>query len=164
MSERLCNEGVAAPAAGFSAAAQEVDHRMGIAIGVAGLRNSPGLCRTVTDGKYYVAGTTIQGRWGKAWQDGQPMYVGFTTVLPPNAPSCSEDTGNHGDRNHLVLPPSSRHPAGVNAVIADGAVRFISQTIDTGNLGVGQPNSGPSRYGVWGAMGSKGGGESNVKF
>ena len=164
MSERLCNEGVAAPRDGFAAAAMEVDHRKGIAIGVGPVRSSPGICLTVTDGRFYVAGTTIQGRWGKAWQDGQPMYVAFNTVLPPNAPSCSEDNGPHGDRAHLVLPPSSQHPAGVNAVLADGAVRFISSTIDTGNLAVGQPDSGPSRYGVFGALGSKSGGEVSNAF
>jgi hypothetical protein len=41
-------------------------------------------------------------------------------------------------------------------------VRFMSETINTGNLvsGVIQPTSGPSQYGVWGALGSRAGGES----
>jgi len=41
-------------------------------------------------------------------------------------------------------------------------VKFISNTIDTGNLGQKMANNyyGPSYYGVWGALGSKAGGES----
>jgi hypothetical protein len=43
----------------------------------------------------------------------------------------------------------------------DGSVRFFTDNIDTGNL-TAQPNlvSGPSPYGVWGAVGSKSGGEA----
>jgi hypothetical protein len=47
----------------------------------------------------------------------------------------------------------------VNGVFADGAVRFISNTINTGNLNARQTITGPSVYGVWGAMGSKDGGD-----
>jgi prepilin-type processing-associated H-X9-DG protein len=94
-----------------------------------------------------------------AWQDAQPMYVAFNTVLPPNAPACA-DGGNWGDSNHLVIPPASRHPGGVNGSMSDGSVRFFSETIDAGNLSVFQPPYGASNYGVWGALGSKAGGET----
>jgi prepilin-type processing-associated H-X9-DG protein len=60
----------------------------------------------------------------------------------------------------VVLPPASRHPGGANLLLADGSVDFISETIDTGDLTVQQPDMGESRYGVWGAMGSKSGGET----
>jgi len=46
--------------------------------------------------------------------------------------------------------------------MADGSVRFISDNIDTGNLAVPAPLAtagGPSPYGIWGALGSKAGGE-----
>ena len=39
------------------------------------------------------------------------------------------------------------------------ASEFISNSIDTGNLGVRQLQSGPSNYGAWGALGSISGGE-----
>jgi prepilin-type N-terminal cleavage/methylation domain-containing protein/prepilin-type processing-associated H-X9-DG protein len=164
MSERVCQARSSAghSSGGVQVAARSIEHVMGIAKGIGGLRNTPVVCRgaTVTDGKYFVGGLTVNSSWGRAWTDGQPAYVGFNTVLPPNAPSCSEDTGGWGDQVHLVLPPSSRHPGGVNVLLADGAVRFISETIDCGNLGAYQPLDGPSVYGVWGALGSKSGGES----
>lgn len=159
MSERNIEGGVSATQAPWAVGTNEVDKRFAIAIAVGPVRSSPNVCFTVVSGNYYVAGTNVQGRWGKYWHDGQPMYVGFNTILPPNAPACSEDGGNYGDRNHLVIPPTSDHPGGVNVLLADGSVKFISDTIDTGNLGVSQPDNGPSRYGVWGSMGSKAGGE-----
>ncbi len=45
--------------------------------------------------------------------------------------------------------------------MSDGSVRFISDSIDTGNQAVFQGNTGPSMYGVWGALGSINGGEVN---
>jgi hypothetical protein len=49
----------------------------------------------------------------------------------------------------------------VNTVFADGAVEFISQNIDYGNLaGSIASRTSPSPYGVWGALGSFRGGET----
>ncbi len=163
MSERLMNAPVSSSGSWRSVEAQQLEHVLGIAMGVGGLRDAPGNCFTTTDGRHYVDGTQAvggAGRTGLSWQDGNAHYVGFNTVLPPNAPSCGEDSGTSGDQHHLVLPPTSRHPGGVNVLLVDGAIRFITDTIDTGNLGVRQPDRGPSRYGVWGALGSKDGGES----
>ncbi len=42
----------------------------------------------------------------------------------------------------------------------DGSVHFISETIDSGDLTQGLVQSGKSPYGVWGALGSRNGGES----
>ena len=164
MSERLRNEGTPTPRDGYTVGDQEILHTLGIAIGVGGTLNAPNTCFTVTDGKYFIANTVVQGRWGKNWHDGQPMYIGCNTVLPPNSPSCSHDSGPWGDRVHLVLPPTSGHASGVHVAVADGSVKFVADTIDAGNLGVFQPNSGRSRYGVWGALGSKAGGEPNAQF
>lgn len=36
----------------------------------------------------------------------------------------------------------------------DGSVRFVTDSINTGNLALGLVKSGNSNYGVWGAMGS----------
>ncbi len=141
------------------AVAGQLEHVKGVAHAGSGIRNNPGLCFTFTDGKYFVAGTQCHAYFGQNWHDGEVEIVGFNTVLPPNAPACSEG-GSWGDANHLTIPPSSRHPGGANGLMSDGSVQFISETINTGDLTVGQPASGRSRYGVWGAMGSKAGGES----
>jgi prepilin-type processing-associated H-X9-DG protein len=130
---------------------------------VPGLINAPNLCKAVSDGRFFLAGTPIQQRFGIRWTDGQAMYVAFNTVLPPNAPACAED-GSWGDSNDLVIPPASRHEGGVHGLMADGSVRFISDNIDTGNLGVPQPETGASRYGIWGALGSKDGDDTVGAF
>ena len=52
------------------------------------------------------------------------------------------------------------HSGGVNAAFADGSIRFVRDTIGTGNLTVDAATvSGTSPYGVWGALGTIAGGE-----
>ncbi len=89
---------------------------------------------------------------------GTMVTVGFSTVLGPNSVGCTNGFSEWGSEH--ILPPDSRHPGGVNAVMADGSVRFFSDTIDTGNLQAAAVRDGQSPYGVWGALGSKGGGEA----
>jgi hypothetical protein len=71
---------------------------------------------------------------------------------------------NDGMGGNGVLPPRSKHLGGVVAVFADGAVRFITENIDYGDLTgtISSPTSA-SPYGVWGALGSRQGGE-NLRF
>jgi prepilin-type N-terminal cleavage/methylation domain-containing protein/prepilin-type processing-associated H-X9-DG protein len=94
---------------------------------------------------------------GRAWY-GLPNFTGFTTMVPPNGPSCLYTL----DGAEFMGPISSRHPGGANVAMADGSVRFISETIDTGNaaeLDVTDPGGRRSPWGVWGALGSCMGGE-----
>ena len=142
----------------------ETEHVLGMALGVTGLAGSPGTCQTVTDGNYFNAGLTIRAYFGGQWVEGLPENTGLNTVLPPNAPACRDGGQTYNDGRDMVQPPTSRHPGGVNALLADGSVRFISETIDTGTLMVAQPSAGPSRYGVWGSLGSKAGGETIGQF
>jgi len=58
-----------------------------------------------------------------------------------------------------MYTPSSRHVGGVQAVLADGSVRFISENINAGNQAASEVTSGPSPYGIWGALGTKDGSE-----
>lgn len=158
MSERLkANFGNTTVAQGH------IEKAVGYAIGISGMLTAPGTCLTLTDGKYFTAGTVVRGEFGSNWSDGQPESVGFNTVLPPNAPSCVEDPDGN-DAIDSVFPPSSRHPGGANCLLGDGSVRFISETIDSGDTAAVQPDNGASRYGVWGALGSKQGGETISGF
>jgi prepilin-type N-terminal cleavage/methylation domain-containing protein/prepilin-type processing-associated H-X9-DG protein len=109
-------------------------------------------------------GIQIKARFGASWQDGQAERVGFTTVLPPNAPSCTNDSNQNADANGGIYNPSSHHPNGVNALMADGAVRFIAQNINCGNTAAAPVASGRSPYGVWGALGSTDGREPSSDF
>lgn len=144
--------------------ANQIETSVGTASGVAGITTAPNACLGVANGKYFNAGTSVKARFGTVWHDGQPERVGFNTVLPPNSVGCVGDADVNADSASAVIPPSSRHPGGVNCLMADGAVKFVSETIDTGNLGVVQLPSGVSMYGVWGALGSKAGGESVGNF
>jgi type II secretory pathway pseudopilin PulG len=130
--------------------------------------SSPQICRTFVDGLYYVAGTIVHGRRAINWTDSPAALITFNTVLAPNGPACARSaSGDFGDQEDIVLPPTSYHPGGVMGVLTDGSVRFFSNTIDCGNTGAAQPApsasmpfGGPSRYGVWGALGSIQGGEA----
>ncbi len=86
-------------------------------------------------------------------------HVTFTTTLPPNSPSCY----NRASAFNAVMSATSFHPGGVNAALMDGSIRFVSETIDSGTEKA-FPNqttpSGPSPFGIWGAYGSRDGGES----
>ena len=137
--------------------------------GIANMANVvlPTDCSSRASGGYFISGTSVKGMRGYVYTDGQPERVGFHTILGPNAPSCGSDgaSGNvNADNTNSILPPSSRHAGTVNAVMADGAVRTISDSIDTGNLATGAPASGFSPYGVWGNIGSKDGGERATDF
>ena len=160
MSERLIQTGYAAQnpsAAGF----QEIDYLLGSAQ-VSGVHNSPALCRTVTLGRWYAEGTPINNQWGRHWTDGQSHRVSFNTILPPNSPTCF-DRGSYADQQGMILPPVSRHPGGVSVALADASVRFMTSSIDAGDSNLPAPQSGtggPSPYGIWGALGSKSGGET----
>jgi len=102
---------------------------------------------------------------GRRWTDGRSSMSGFCTILPPNAPSCMLAIDQ--DWNPGLYTAGSYHPGGCNVTLVDGSVRFISETIDTGNLATRPPASSdntPSPYGVWGALGTKGGNEARTNF
>jgi hypothetical protein len=97
-------------------------------------------------------------------------FTAFFAALPPNSPWCQ----HQWDGQYVTA--SSNHPGGVNIARVDASGSFVSDTVScstAGTLGQSQspfhndlhrpwtsPNGGPSPYGVWGAMGSKAGGES----
>lgn len=130
----------------------------GVATAIADMDANPTLCLATrgTNGAYKSGVSTRDGS-GARWCDGVPLYTGFATVLAPNSPSCMYDTNWDGDWG--IFTPTSYHPGGVNGLMADGAVRFFSETINAGTSGAAEVASGVSPYGVWGALGTKAGGE-----
>jgi len=100
---------------------------------------------------------------GSRWADGRKLHQAVFSMGTPNKPWClygsNEDASVEG-------PPSSNHTGGVNVAFFDGSVRFIPDTIDGGNQGADYfwGYTGPSPYGIWGALGSKNGGEAIGDF
>jgi prepilin-type N-terminal cleavage/methylation domain-containing protein len=130
-------------------------------------QTNPASCKALATGNFINAGLQVKGHGGRQVWDGQSERVGFTTILGPNSVACAEGTNNNADSTHNIIPPTSFHTGGVHCLMGDGAVRFISDNIDTGNLGAATPaagSSGLSPYGVWGALGSKGGTEVVGEF
>lgn len=66
-------------------------------------------------------------RPGERWVDGRPYFAGFTTIVPPNGPSCLIGSTNVGKG---VFTASSRHPNLVNVLMADGSIRQVANEID----------------------------------
>jgi type II secretory pathway pseudopilin PulG len=101
--------------------------------------------------------------FGVLWVNGVYLYNGLSTVLSPNANSCT--TGGYGGGGNSLNTPSSAHTGGINCAIGDGSVRFITETIDCGTdytsaVPDQSAGAGTSPYGVWGALGSANGSES----
>ncbi len=108
---------------------------------------------------------------GYRWGDGVAFFHAVTTILPPNSAICLIGNPNWQSGGGHYAPgiwtPTSEHTGGVSALMADGSVRFISDNIDSGNKAAVAPlptDSAPSPYGVWGALGTKSGGEILSEF
>jgi hypothetical protein len=139
----------------------------------------PNACKTpsvlaskVVDGAFVGSGAIVvswpnKDNWS-AWACGHAFYHGIVTAVPPNGPSCTLN----GDPNWNIglYTASSYHQGGVFAVMGDGAVRFVTDTVDAGNQSTDAGSrwestnianiNAQSPFGVWGAMGSRCGGET----
>ena len=93
---------------------------------------------------------------------------GFGTILPPNSPNCDIGAPESGHlENWGIFSASSNHTGGVNVARLDGSVSFVTDSVNavTPNLPAGENRpgprvSGPSDFGVWGALGTPAGNES----
>ena len=112
-----------------------------------------------------------QGR-GFRWASADTPYTVCNTILPPNREYCA----------HSVTRPiitegtatmSSRHQGGAHALMGDGAVKFITDSIEAGNSSAAavdqqntvNPAGSKSPYGLWGALGTRASKETiNTEF
>ncbi len=106
-----------------------------------------------------------EGR-GYRWANGYGVFTAVNTILPPNTELCIP----FGPTGIGIMPPSSRHQGGCHVLMADGAVTFITDSIEAGNSANGTVRLGgtgnrapgsPSPYGLWGALGTKASSETD---
>lgn len=103
---------------------------------------------------------------GMNWAWGTMTMTGMQTIRPPNSEMCVA----HWYDNVGLCPPSSRHQGGCHILMGDGAVIFVTDSIEAGDqrapvIGarfVSSQGDVPwkpgkqSPYGLWGALGSRG--------
>lgn len=149
----------------------------------------PSTCAAVRAPGGEIRGAVLTLPKAGRWLDARSIYSIYKAALPPNSPSCvNEGPGNDNsavtNANHISA--SSYHTGGVNVCMTDGAVRFVSDSIDAGDptlkLGAalfpsnappdagadgyfggsaeGHRWMGESTYGVWGAIATPSHGES----
>ena len=107
--------------------------------------------------------TNAAERRGFRWADGNCIFSVMNTILPPNSANCSI-TATHsetGSQTSGVFSASSRHQGGAHILMGDGAVKFITDSIEAGdNNAVPVPSANfpagaRSPYGLWGSLGTR---------
>ncbi len=134
--------------------------------------DDPGVCeidKDPTRPQFWSPTATIntgaQNGRGYKWAMGYPFWTQVTTILPPNREICLRN----GINSPGIVPPSSRHQGGAHILMGDGAVVFITDSIEAGNSHqqtiyvnyMGSSSVAPaiagaaSQYGLWGALGTR---------
>ncbi|TWU44554.1 DUF1559 domain-containing protein [Rubripirellula reticaptiva] len=122
--------------------------------------------------QFWVAGAAnefdaiTKGR-GYRWADDQLMQSMAFTIAPPNGAVCMP----HDSNGPSHAGGSSRHQGGIHVLMGDGAIKFITDSIEAGNQqnpvvytgGTVANRNVPgaaSPFGLWGALGTRGAKES----
>ena len=112
-----------------------------------------------TDGQFGPAATDTYAQKGRRWCNAIYANTNFQAILPPNSPSCSSSNADGDDfgatrKRSSMIAAGSSHSGGANVVMLDGSVRFVSETIDAGDISWKNVDTyrGKSMHGVWGAM------------
>ena len=129
------------------------------------MRDNPIACAAFADPerpRFWANGSasTTNGR-GYRWASARMVFTGTHTIRPPNAEICS---GTNGQDLGIIGTMSSQHQGGCHVLMGDGAVQFITDSIEAGdsNSGTvwenGTGNTAPgsqSPFGLWGALGTR---------
>jgi prepilin-type N-terminal cleavage/methylation domain-containing protein/prepilin-type processing-associated H-X9-DG protein len=83
----------------------------------------------LTCGSARAADADYSSQIGRAWISGWGAAGNiYMQVLPINTRNCHLDGGEFD--GSVLITPSSRHPGGVNALLGDGRVTFVTNEID----------------------------------
>ena len=84
---------------------------------------------------------------GASWVMGEMCCTEYNHVSTPNTATCAGlgFANNNMANMPMQVPPSSRHPGGVNVLFGDGSVKFIKDGVSLL---------------TWRALGTRDGGES----
>lgn len=145
------------------------NYKTGLAINVDIHGKAESQCAAVrsTSGMF-KAGTSTANWKGRRWSDGSAPFTGFHAALPPNMPSCAK---NGESTDCTAITASSNHSGGVNVCLCDASVRFVSDSVDCGDLtkvlgneygwtGEGHQWTGASTGGIWGCLATPQGNET----
>ncbi|KAA1261128.1 Type II secretion system protein G precursor [Rubripirellula obstinata] len=125
--------------------------------------------RDPTRPQFWGSGTqqgTAEERRGLKWAYGRIFYSGMNTILPPNREVCMSGMGPNLHNFEGVCPPSSRHQGGCHVLMTDGAIKFVTDSIEAGNSNSRQvrreatvtnylPGGSESPFGLWGSLGTR---------
>ncbi|WP_404306179.1 DUF1559 family PulG-like putative transporter [Neorhodopirellula lusitana] len=154
------------------------DKRTRMVSGTNAVVKAPGgalACETFTDPERplfwgdtapFPSNAHIDNRRGYRWAWCIPIHSAMYTVLPPNRELCFTQVWYQSEG---ICPPSSRHQGGAHILMGDGAVKFITDSVDAGGLSsramvsTASQNTDPlsvpgaaSPFGLWGALGTAG--------
>ena len=127
--------------------------------------------------QFYALNATVSASLSQAkharWADCRPYYTAFHTILPPNNANCV-DANNDGNHPGVISTAGSRHQGGAHVLMGDGAVIFITDSVEAGDpelptvcvqrggnrFPITSIPGTASNYGLWGAMGTRDSGET----
>ncbi len=109
---------------------------------------------------------TLRNSRGRRWHEGTAHFGTFHTIRPPNSYSMSRGWAD----NFGFSTAASRHQGGCHVLMADGAVKFVTDSVEAGDQNRTAPGCAggaadagmKSPYGIWGALGSKDASETDT--